>query len=41
VDLLSSFMRRQFQGKKESVVANCVFEKRYKRWLPGPGIDPQ
>jgi len=33
VDLLSSFMCWQFQIKKESVVANCVFEKWDKRRL--------
>ena len=37
MDLLSSFMCGQFQIKKESVVADCVFEKRDKRRLSVQG----
>ena len=37
MDLLSSFSCGQFQVKKESVVADCVFEKRDKRRLSVQG----
>ena len=36
--LLSSFMCGQFQIKKESAVADCVFEKRDKRRLSVQGV---
>ena len=37
MDLLSSFKCGQFQVKKKSVVADCVFEKRDKRRLSVQG----
>ena len=41
MDLLSSFMCGQFQVKKESVVADCVFKKRDKRRFSVQGVIPR